>query len=216
MPYFKNDKINILLIHIPKTGGTSIEEYLSNKYKIDLNEKSLYNKYYVPNLKGHSLQHYTYDEIYKNKEKFKIDYENIKIIATVRNPYDRIMSELFFQKILKKDEKSKDKNYVYHIIKNYLEGENHYDNHRLPQYKYIINDNGIIYENIIILRNENLNEEFRTLGFNDFNIHTQLNPFLNNNEKKNYLEYLNNDSIHLINEYYKKDFELFNYNMIKI
>ena len=42
MPYFKNDNVNILFIHIPKTGGTSLDNYFSKKYNIDLNDKSLY------------------------------------------------------------------------------------------------------------------------------------------------------------------------------
>ena len=42
MPYFLTNNINILFIHIPKNAGTSIEYYLSNKYNILLNEKSLY------------------------------------------------------------------------------------------------------------------------------------------------------------------------------
>lgn len=41
MPYFKNDNVNVLFIHIPKTGGTSIENYFSSKFNIKL-DKSLY------------------------------------------------------------------------------------------------------------------------------------------------------------------------------
>ena len=43
MPYFKNNEVNILLIHIPKTGGTSLELYFSYKYNIPLNNNSLFN-----------------------------------------------------------------------------------------------------------------------------------------------------------------------------
>ena len=43
MPYFHNTDINILLIHIPKTGGTSLEHYFSSKYDIPLNNDSLYD-----------------------------------------------------------------------------------------------------------------------------------------------------------------------------
>ena len=39
MPYFKNDNVNILFIHIPKTGGSSVETYLSNHFNILLNNK---------------------------------------------------------------------------------------------------------------------------------------------------------------------------------
>jgi hypothetical protein len=56
-----------------------------------------------------------------------------------------------------------------------------------------------------------LTQDVINYGFDDFDIN-------NNANKKNitsdkYNNYLNNDSIKLINEFYKKDFELFDYNM---
>jgi hypothetical protein len=42
MPYFKTNNKNVLFIHIPKTGGTSVEHYLSEKYSLPLNHKNLY------------------------------------------------------------------------------------------------------------------------------------------------------------------------------
>jgi len=68
MPYFK--PINTLYIHVPKTGGMSIEEYFYSKTGIYKNENSIYGWYFdkmnrvrVP--QERSLQHFTYQEILK-------------------------------------------------------------------------------------------------------------------------------------------------------
>ena len=103
MPYFNNnDDINVLFIHIPKTGGSSIEEYLSYKYKIKLDNSSLYlftqdKRLLNENMKiNSSLQHLTYNQIVENRKVLNIHFDNIKIITIVRNPYERIISDLFF------------------------------------------------------------------------------------------------------------------------
>ena len=44
MPFFPKEKI--LLIHIPKTGGTSIEKYFAKRNNIELNMDLLYHRYY--------------------------------------------------------------------------------------------------------------------------------------------------------------------------
>ena len=41
MPYFSNDIVNLLLIHIPKTGGSSLENYFSDLYNIPLDNNSM-------------------------------------------------------------------------------------------------------------------------------------------------------------------------------
>ena len=50
MPYFKENKV--LLIHIPKTGGTSIEKYFANKNRIKLGPNNLYFSYYSDNIQN--------------------------------------------------------------------------------------------------------------------------------------------------------------------
>lgn len=103
MPYFKTNNKNVLFIHIPKTGGTSVEHYLSEKYSLPLNHKNLYgiiqNNEYI-NINS-SLQHLSFKEIIKNKKYFNLDLKNLKIFTIVRNPYDRIISQLFFDGFLK-------------------------------------------------------------------------------------------------------------------
>ena len=98
MPYFKNNNLNLLFIHIPKTGGTSLEKYLSQKHNIPLDSKSLYSDL-KNGYNSVSLQHQTYHSLLKKKTQFGIDFNNIKIISIVRNPYERIVSDLFFYKL---------------------------------------------------------------------------------------------------------------------
>ena len=71
MPYFKKNNTNILFIHIPKTCGSSLEKYFSNKYDIPLNKESLYlefDKTIVNNIIiNNSLQHNTYQTLFQYK-----------------------------------------------------------------------------------------------------------------------------------------------------
>ena len=202
MPYYKEK--DLLFIHIPKTGGTNIENCIKQKYKQTLySGRTNLLKYPYNNL---SLQHQFYNTIYNNRDKLNINFNNIKIFTVVRNPYDRIISDLFFKKIIKKDYTSEQ---VYDkIVNDYL---NRYDldNHNVSQYKFITDENLKLIPNIKIFKCENLNE-----------INDDLNKFIGfdinikkNNVNKDYSMYLNNDSIDLINKKYKKDFELFNYDL---
>jgi hypothetical protein len=210
MPYFKKNEINdinLLFIHIPKTGGSSLEIYFSRKYGIGLNYNSLYSGNNAFN--GHSLQHSTLREIkeMKIREMKNIDFNNIKIISIVRNPYHRLISDFFYHKFLNQNS---DKDFVYKKIKEYFENDNTYDNHKIPQYQFLINDDNNIDKDVIILRTENLNEDMKNLGYDDFNIREKKNRYNN----INYMDYLNNESIQLINDYYDMDFIYFNYEKI--
>lgn len=216
MPYFKTSEINILFIHIPKTGGTSVEHYFSKKYNIPLNKKSLY-MYFSNEEKikydlkiTSSLQHITYNQIFEYRKIFDINFDNIKIITIVRNPYERIISDLFyFSKLgLISMTVTSSKDEVFNMIKTYISATN-LDNHNLPQHVFITIFNEKIIPNIHILHTESLTDDMHKLGYKDFNLHLHTNP-----EKINYIDYLNSDSIKLINDYYDKDFKLFNYKKI--
>ena len=212
MPYFKNDDINLLFIHIPKTGGSSLELYFSAKFDIPLNNKSLYNfiedeLLLNENIKiNSSLQHITYIQIIEYSKIFNIDFDNIRIITIVRNPYERIMSDLFYYKLITIDAT---KETVFDIIKEYLVSDK-YDNHNIPQYKFITNDKGEIIQNIHILKTENLKNDMNNLCYSDFDVFENINV-----NKVNYYNYLGNNSIDIINQFYHLDFILFNYDKIE-
>ena len=206
MPYFKNNVANVLFIHIPKTGGSSLELYFADKYNIPLDSKSLYMYLDTEQSKNieinSSLQHITYQTLFKYKQELNINLDGIKIITIVRNPYERLISDLFhFNSITINSSKEE----VFNKIQNYVLNSN-LDNHNIPQHIFITTDNNTLVNNIHILHTETLNTDMHNLGYIDFNIYHNQNSI-----KINYYDYLNNDSIKLINMIYHHDFILFNY-----
>ncbi len=217
MPYYKSK--NILFIHIPKTGGTNIELAISNSCRRIKGTTSLFNFHWeTKNKNGEypynnldypyntiSLQHQYYSTLYKYRDKLGINFDNIKTFTIVRNPYNRIISDLLF---LKKINYNSTPEQVYKAIRyNYLNIPN-LDNHNVPQYKFITDNYCRLIPNIKIFKCEQLNyfndEINQFLGF-DINIKKSIS--------KNYSRFLNKDSILLINKFYRKDFELFGYKL---
>ena len=213
MPYFKNDSENVLFIHIPKTGGTSCENYLSFRFNIPLNYKSLFGTHQsvkkFPGIKS-SLQHITYNQIvqYSKLKLLNIDFNNIKIFTIVRNPYERIISDLFFNKIININNSKME---VFNRLSKFLLSKN-CDNHNKPQYIFVTDDNKNLIPNIHILKTENLITGMKNLGYTNFNRHDNTNE----NKNLNYYKYLNKRSINKINNFYHLDFILFNYDKIAV
>lgn len=206
MPYYK--EINTLFIHIPKTGGTVFENDLKRKHKQTLytgNKNALlpapYNEI--------SLQHQTYNTLYKYKENCKIDFKNIKILSFVRNPYDRTISDLLWYKLITIKSSKKD---IYEVLKNDYFIRTDLDNHNIPQYKFVTDDDENLIPNIKIFKTEELNE--KNMEIQKY-IGCKVNV-IKKNANKDYSKYLNNDSIKLINSVFAKDFKLFDYKKIYI
>jgi hypothetical protein len=220
MPYFKNKDINLLFVHIPKTGGSSVESYFSYKYNIPGNYKSLWsaNEEDIKKLNSKcSLQHLTLNQIYKyyNEKLIDLDLNNLKIITIVRNPYERIISGLFWHSLIKKDSTKEE---VFEIIKNYIKSSDYnnlnipqylYDNHNIPQYLFITDDNKNIFNNVEIFYTKTLDDDMKRHGYSDFSLRENCNKV-----NVNYYDYLNQDSIDLINSFYHDDFVLFKFNKI--
>jgi len=215
MPYFKNNDTNLLFIHIPKAGGTSIEKYLSNKYSVKLDKSALYG--FLPDdfktqhdiTKIHSLQHYTYNELYDMREILNVDFTNdLQMFVVVRNPYHRLLSDLFFLGLLKPDT---DKTEVPRIIRRYIVRNK--DNHAIPQFRYIVDKEGYLLPNIKILKTETLNSDMVKMGFNDFNTHECKNK---SGISDRYDEFLTPDVIKLVHFFYEEDFKYFDYDKIKL
>jgi hypothetical protein len=217
MPYFNNGIINILLIHIPKTGGSSVTRYFANKYNIKENNKSLYGtvgihkdiseltaeEFEVKCFIRSRLQHMKYyTDICKYSNYFNINYNNINIITIVRNPYERVMSALFYFNLINSETTPDD---VFNILKKYLLDQRP-DNFITPQYLFITDEKRELIPNLKILHTENLKNDMSEIGYTDFDININCNEC-----RVDHYKLLNNDSIKLINQIYDIDFRLFNY-----
>jgi hypothetical protein len=191
-----SEKHKIVFIAIPKTGTRSIYDYLKTNYSGRL--------------------------IGDHRTVIPAKYNNYYSFTTCRNPYDRAVSIWWSTCKRNNDKKG--------FIENYLKDENTFlnfcrnikkiDSEVFPVTKKQVN---WVRKNRIdkIIKFETLDEGFKNLPFNkekkDLLI---LNPTVlktrGNPEprEKDYKKYLCPESIKLIEEYYKEDFDYFKYSKI--
>ena len=129
-----------------------------------------------------------------------------RVIVSVRNPYTRIVSALFTNSIINITF-TPDK--VYSALQRWVQTVN--DNHTLPQSEFVVDALGNIVPNLCIVHQETLAEDMAKLGYTNFNVVENVNRKL---PKAYYMNYLNADSITLINTMYAKEFSMFGYDMI--
>ena len=192
MPLFLNNKL--LFLHIPKTGGTSIEKFLvSHGYDISFftSTGSIY-------INGHTPQHCTFKEI---KELNLID-EKFKIFTVVRDPVGRVISEYAYLKsldhpIIRNIDTNDEFLDLFLNMKNY----SLFDNHNLSQFEFLSDSNGQIPEEIKIFRFFDIDgiEEFLGLtGLANFNCL----------KKRNNSTSFSEQQINRIKEFYRMDYEI--------
>jgi hypothetical protein len=194
--FISKDMVLQIFIHIPKTGGTSIETALcllkhGSGYGQDKNNKS--------------MQHYLWRDYKKKFDRvFNISYK----FAVCRNPYDRVVSDYYwFPGIGHKGGHSMDE-FISHcecVVRQELYTTTIYHDHFIPQHKYIFDDNAKLMVNTLF-RFENFGEIDNFLE-NKYGIKKV--PKLNvcNHTKLT----LNDKQKERIYKIYNKDFELLGY-----
>jgi hypothetical protein len=204
MPYFKNDTVNTLFIHIPKTGGTAVEHYLSSLYNIPLSRSTLY--YFDKTFSHVSLQHQMLSSILQHRSRFAINVSQLMKFTVVRDPYTRLISDLFFYKLITGTEPTAIiTNRIKSYIRRFIKAPTALDNHIRPQHHFLIVDRQID-PSIKILRHESLASDMNAIGFKNFPMKKE--------SSCNYYNLLTFETVKLINTIYKQDFVHFGYDMI--
>jgi len=196
-----SDKHKVIFIHIPKTGGSSIETSLNCK-----NDSSGYGT-----KDGKARQHYTWKDYEKN---YLNKYKNYYKFSIIRNPYTKVLSDYYFLKNEAKithnnfQNKSFDEylDYCKYIYENKLYSTTHYHDHFMPQYEFIYdNNNKLKVDKIFKFENFEEITKFIKSKYNCIVGHEQKNKVLDK-------IILSEKQKNKIYEIYKKDFEILKYN----
>ena len=190
MPFIHEHKL--LFIHIPKTGGTSVESKFNVIRKNELYEEKIVKIDGILFAKQHWLP-------YLIEKEFPEKFKKYKKFCIVRNPYTRVISEYYYQF---PKQKVSFEDFVLSRL-----NDNERD-HYLPQHLYFEN---IDYD--YVLRTETLNEDFKKMS-KDFSFDgTIKRENKRGNGSENKMNLLTPKIIEKINSLYEKDFKMFNYEM---
>ena len=194
MPIFDD---NILFLHIPRTGGSIIENKLKETYTM---------KFFGPDTSGLSLQHYTANELIKKN----VDIDKMFSFTFVRNPFDKILSTYLFWSI---DHTKSFDDYI-DMVKNVVENKLYYkipaiNNNGLPQFKPQVE----LLENLkcdFVGKFENYENDIKILS----KMHPKLTCLSEINIKKrevDYKQHYSERNRNIIEELYKNDLIKFKY-----
>lgn len=196
-----NNDLRCIFIHIPKTGGTSIESLLG----INVNDLSPDTEKVFGIKDNKPLQHLTARELqehYIPADKFD-DYFKF---AFVRNPYDRIMSEYLWHIQRTKTIKCSFTDFLLAIEK--LGDRWKIDDHLRLQSDYIYDDKGNLCIDFLG-RFENLHKDWEFIA-EKLNIKKEL-PKLQTSYRKrqyrqNYMDFFTEETKEMVYNRYHKDF----------
>ena len=189
-------KHKCIFIHIPKTGGMSIEQALGK------DPKKLHAK-------GWKIKHGTPLE-WKNP-KF---WDKYFTFTVVRNPWDRVISAYFFDlKMLHKSAFHKDRRSLIEKLQNKpARGFIHYAKNHLSISDAIYRPQSNWFKNKFdyVCKYENLQEDF-DIVCNKIGMPRRKLPHKNRSRHKHYTEYYNDEARAIVAKKYAKDIERFGY-----
>lgn len=211
---------NFIFIHIPKTGGNSIQKslrsYTSDKFIPADDSKGLDGDFGVRNEEAETTKHSSLRE-YKNGLS-KQRYESMFTFSVLRNPWDRVASHYFsphrgIDKWNKSDFKSVIKET--RTARSYLAEYNVYQNKLLEEVTKLLVHVPLLYSPMsysvdFVMKYENLQEDFdQVCDFLGLGRHEL--PHTNKSGKGEYRKYYDKDTKNMVLNKFREEIEFFNY-----
>ena len=202
-----------IFVHIPKTGGTSVEDAIwgSNHGKRTVDQLWMgvirpgYNKYQTG-----GLQHLLASQI--RQEVGAETFDNYFKFTFVRNPWDKVVSQYLYVKkrpmIMKSmgiDRGTPFSKYVESLARDHQVHVQSFE-----QWQFLLDDHSRSMVDFIG-RFENLDSDFQTVAETIGIPGTRLPHKMKNWWRKKYQQYYDERTVQLISEIYAKDIELFGY-----
>ena len=205
-----NHKCKFIFVHIPKTGGTSIEAYLYSIFKNNSFKDSnrLQKGGYIPKHKLFA-QHATLKQL---KNELNVPVDDYFKFTVCRNPFERAVSDYFWcSRLLQTPKPFKD----YLLVRNGYEKLNHLESnkgrgdHFYTQFEFIeINGRSKID---FIIRFENLQKDFNIVCGKLKIPHHNLPHNNRSKNRKHYTEYYDDETREIVAKKFAKDIEFFGY-----
>lgn len=223
MPVYRNH--GVAHIHIPKTAGTSIEEQFADLGDMHWNRSSWYGAVRRPD-RWYEDQHLTLCEL---RQLSLDDVRGLDTFAVVRNPYQRLISEFRWRYGLVFDRGATDlvgfetfaaliaaiPHDLAHNWSRYISlADREHANlliHLRPQWNYVCDAAGRLDHDVEIVRFERLGDDLEPLYRRRRVASRLLRP---PSTPVHLGRYYTNESLAIVNEVYRRDFEWFGYECV--
>ncbi|ERT06112.1 sulfotransferase family protein [Lyngbya aestuarii BL J] len=209
-------KHKCIFVHIPKTGGTSLENIIWPRAK-DRTESNLWmgfisgfhNKYQTGGLQhllSTQIRQEVGDQVFNSFFKFTV----------VRNPWDKAISQFLYMKKRKslRDFMGMSEDDCFKQYLSLIQKKNHVQWE--PQYKFVFDDQGCLLVDFIG-KFENFEQDaYKILDQSGvktkiLGIRVKKIPHTNKSNRLHYTEYYDTESREIVQNLYQKDIEIFNY-----
>ena len=240
-----NDDLKAIFLHNPKCGGVYIRELLETYYGFRSLVRSPHkeHKHFIyprqlktdEDLDSHTIRNFGLFKYYESHQDCNlIDFKKYFVFTFVRNPYEKLYSAYLYLKRKLQEHPAKDK------IRNTYENQTFFTNFLcfiknrnnvnnisyfhafIPQYEQMLNYSNSICVNYIG-RTETLTEDLLNiltiLNISDIKhikeVATNLKLNSSDHEREPILDVYDEESFHFVNDYFRKDFEIFGYKRYK-